>query len=52
MICCGPSWTYASHPSIVWQGGTWQYLNRVAERRKRLAVRMLGGAWTYNPPPW
>jgi hypothetical protein len=31
--------------SIVWQGGTWQFLARVAERRKRLAVRMLGGAW-------
>ena len=31
--------------SIVWQGGTWQFLSRVAERRKRLAVRMLGGAW-------
>jgi hypothetical protein len=31
--------------TIVWQGGTWQFLNRVAERRKRLAVRMLGGAW-------
>ena len=29
----------------MWQGGTWQFLNRVAERRKRLAVRMLGGAW-------
>ncbi len=31
--------------SIVWQGGTWQFLARVAERRKRLAVRMLGGTW-------
>jgi len=31
--------------SIVWQGGTWQFLTRVAERRKRLAVRMIGGAW-------
>jgi hypothetical protein len=31
--------------SIVWQGGTWQFLARVAEQRKRLAVRMLGGAW-------
>jgi hypothetical protein len=31
--------------SIVWQGGTWQFLVRVAERRKRLAVRMLGGTW-------
>ncbi|MDQ3810696.1 MAG: hypothetical protein M3336_10440 [Chloroflexota bacterium] len=31
--------------SIVWQGGTWQFLWRVAQRRKRLAVRMLGGTW-------
>jgi hypothetical protein len=31
--------------SIVWQGGTWQFLSKVAERRKRLAVRMLGGTW-------
>jgi hypothetical protein len=31
--------------SIVWQGGTWQFLSRVAERRKRMAVRMLGGTW-------
>jgi len=31
--------------SIVWQGGTWQFLAQVAERRKRMAVRMLGGAW-------
>jgi len=33
--------------SIVWQGGTWQFLVRVAERRKRLAVRMLGGTWNH-----
>jgi hypothetical protein len=31
--------------SIVWRGGTWQFLAGVAERRKRLAVRMLGGSW-------
>jgi hypothetical protein len=31
--------------SIVWRGGTWNFLARVAERRKRLAVRMLGGTW-------
>src|SRR5207302_7513601 len=31
--------------SIVWRGGPWQVLASVAERRKRLAVRMLGGTW-------
>jgi hypothetical protein len=31
--------------SIVWQGGTWRFLARVADGRKRLAVRMLGGSW-------
>ena len=31
--------------AIVWQGRTWQLLAAVAERRKRLAVRMLGGSW-------
>jgi hypothetical protein len=31
--------------SIVWQGRTWQLLASVAEQRKKLAVRMLGGSW-------
>jgi uncharacterized protein DUF6909 len=31
--------------SIVWQGQTWQLLDAVAEQRKKLAVRMLGGSW-------
>src|SRR5262249_13903151 len=31
--------------AIVWQGETWQLLQRIGERRKRLAVRMLGGSW-------
>jgi len=31
--------------SIVWQGGTWRFLARIAGQRKRLAVRMLGGSW-------
>ena len=31
--------------SIVWQGQTWQLLASVAEQRKKLAVRMLGGSW-------
>jgi hypothetical protein len=31
--------------AIVWQGRTWQFLATVAARRKRLAVRMLGGSW-------
>jgi hypothetical protein len=31
--------------SIVWQGRTWQLLSAVAEQRKKLAVRMLGGSW-------
>jgi hypothetical protein len=31
--------------SIVWQGEPWQLLAEVADRRKRIAVRMLGGAW-------
>jgi hypothetical protein len=31
--------------AVVWQGRTWQLLAEVAERRKRLAVRMLGGSW-------
>ena len=30
---------------IVWQGRTWQFLATVADRRKRLAVRMFGGTW-------
>jgi hypothetical protein len=30
---------------IVWQGRTWQFLANVADRRKRLAVRMFGGTW-------
>jgi hypothetical protein len=31
--------------SIVWEGQTWQLLDLVAARRKKLAVRMLGGSW-------
>src|ERR1700704_660214 len=31
--------------SIVWQGRPWQFLAQVAERRKKIAVRMLTGAW-------
>jgi hypothetical protein len=31
--------------SIVWHGNPWQFLARVAERRKKIAVRMLGGTW-------
>lgn len=31
--------------SIVWQGQTWQLLGTIAEQRKKLAVRMLGGSW-------
>jgi hypothetical protein len=31
--------------SIVWQGRPWELLAQVAERRKRIAVRMLGGSW-------
>jgi hypothetical protein len=31
--------------AIVWEGQTWQLLSRVAEQRKKLAVRMLGGSW-------
>ena len=31
--------------SIVWQGEAWQLLAKVAEQRKKLAVRMLGGSW-------
>jgi hypothetical protein len=31
--------------SIVWQGQTWQLMAQVAEQRKKLAVRMLGGSW-------
>ncbi len=31
--------------SVVWQGRTWQLLDEVADRRKRIAVRMLGGTW-------
>jgi hypothetical protein len=31
--------------SVVWQGRTWQLLASVAEQRKKLAVRMLGGSW-------
>src|SRR5712691_1866475 len=31
--------------SIVWQGRPWQLLAQIAERRKRIAVRMLGGTW-------
>jgi hypothetical protein len=31
--------------AIVWEGRTWQLLATVAEQRKKLAVRMLGGSW-------
>jgi hypothetical protein len=31
--------------SIVWQGQTWSLLDTIAEQRKKLAVRMLGGSW-------
>ena len=31
--------------SIVWEGRPWDLLARVADSRKKLAVRMLGGTW-------
>jgi hypothetical protein len=31
--------------AIVWEGQIWQLLAAVADSRKRLAVRMLGGSW-------
>jgi hypothetical protein len=31
--------------AIVWEGRAWQLLDSVAEQRKKLAVRMLGGSW-------
>jgi hypothetical protein len=31
--------------AVVWEGRTWQLLASVAEQRKKLAVRMLGGSW-------
>ena len=31
--------------SIVWQGEPWRLLSDVAARRKKIAVRVLGGAW-------
>ena len=31
--------------AIVWEGRPWELLARIAERRKKLAVRMLGGTW-------
>jgi hypothetical protein len=31
--------------TIVWQGRPWPLLAQIAERRKRIAVRMLGGTW-------
>ncbi|HEY0583081.1 MAG TPA: hypothetical protein VGE94_12925, partial [Chloroflexota bacterium] len=31
--------------SVVWQGRVWELLAWIADRRKRLAVRMLGGSW-------
>jgi hypothetical protein len=31
--------------AIVWEGQTWALLASVAEQRKKLAVRMLGGSW-------
>lgn len=31
--------------SIVWQGQPWQLLADIASRRKKIAVRVLGGAW-------
>lgn len=32
--------------AIVWQGRIWELLASVADHRKRLAVRMLGGSWS------
>jgi hypothetical protein len=31
--------------AIVWEGRTWELLSEVADHRKKLAVRMLGGSW-------
>jgi hypothetical protein len=31
--------------SVVWEGEPWRFLAHVAEGRKRIAVRMLGGTW-------
>jgi hypothetical protein len=31
--------------SIVWQGRPWHFLAQVADRRKRIAVRVIGGSW-------
>ena len=31
--------------SIVWEGRIWELLGEVADHRKKLAVRMLGGSW-------
>ncbi len=31
--------------AVVWQGRSWALLDEVAGRRKRIAVRMLGGSW-------
>ena len=31
--------------SIVWHGNPWEFLARVAQRRKKIAVRLLGGTW-------
>src|SRR5207302_9958499 len=31
--------------SIVWQGRPWQLLAEVADRRKKIAVRVIGGSW-------
>jgi hypothetical protein len=35
-----------SRLSTVWHDRVWDLLKRVLERRKRLAVRMLGGSWS------
>jgi hypothetical protein len=34
-----------SRLSIVWEGRPWDLLAEVADRRKKIAVRMLGGSW-------
>jgi hypothetical protein len=34
-----------SRLTIVWQGRPWEFLAQVAERRKKIAVRVIGGTW-------
>src|SRR4029077_12654190 len=34
-----------SRLAIVWHGRAWRFLAQVAERRKKIAVRVLGGSW-------